>query len=273
MTRHIAQALSLELIDAESRNWRRARPKDPDAVDLAMQGWSIVNKPPSRDRARRAHDLFSTSLAMDRQLVDSLVGLAYVLVSTADQGWSDHPEQDVDRAGELLDEALELEPKNAAVHRVRSWILGFQIRLPDAIAAAERAIALNRNDSMAHRLLALFELQSGRAERSRAVIEQAIRLSPRDPNHWGSIAILARAQIELGEIEAALSNLRAAVVANPDANFVRLYFATALGRMGVDQEAREAVAEYLRMCPDLEAGKTEAQLVMPKAQLELAARG
>lgn len=64
-------------------------------------------------------------------------------------------------------------------------------------AAAERAVALNRNDSIAHRLLALFELQSGRAERSRAVIEQAMRLSPRDPNHWGSIAILARAQIRV----------------------------------------------------------------------------
>lgn len=119
VTRHIAQALSLELIDAESRNWRRARPKNPDAVDLAMQGWSIINQPSSRDRARRARDLFSTSLAMDRQLVDSLIGLAYVLVSTADQGWSNETLSEMlDRAGELRTEALEFEPKNAAVHRV-----------------------------------------------------------------------------------------------------------------------------------------------------------
>ena len=51
----------------------------------------------------------------------------------------------------------------------------------------------------------LFELQAGRADRSRAVIEQAMRLSPRDLNHWGSLAILARAQIALAEIDAAFA--------------------------------------------------------------------
>ena len=271
VTQRIAQALSLELVDAESRSWRRARPKNPDAVDLAMQGWSLMNQPANRDRARQARDLFATSLRMDGQLVDSLVGLAYVLVANADG--SDSPDQDVDWAEELVDKALALEPKIAAAHRVRSWIFGFRNQLPDSIAAAERAITLNRNDSMAHRLLALFELQAGRADRSRAVIEQAMRLNPRDPNHWGSMAILARAQIALGEIEAALINLRAAIVANPNANFVRLYFATAHGRMGRDREARESIAEYLRMSPDLMAGKSEAVKTVMKAQLELAARG
>jgi tetratricopeptide (TPR) repeat protein len=210
---------------------------------------------------------------MDGQLLDSLVGLAYVLVANAAQEWSDNPDQDVDRADELVDRALALEPKIAAAHRVKSWIFGFRNQLPDSIAAAERAITLNRNDSMAHRLLALFELQAGRADRSRAVIEQAMRLSPRDPNHWGSLAILARAQIALGEIEAALINLGAAIVANPNAHFVRLYFATAYGRLGRDREAREAIAEYLRTSPDLMAGKSEAVKTVMKAQLELAARG
>lgn len=273
VTQRIAQALSLELVDAESRSWRRARPKNPDALDLAMQGWSLMNQPASRDRACQARDLFATSLRMDGQLVDSLVGLAYALVANAAQEWSDSPDQDVDWAEELVDKALALEPKIAAAHRVRSWIFGFRNQLPDSIAAAERAIALNRNDSMAHRLLALFELQAGRADRSRAVIEQAMRLSPRDPNHWGSLSILGRAQIALGEIEAALINLHAAIVANPNANFVRLYFATAYGRMGRDKEARESIVEYLRMCPDLMAGKSEAVKTVIRAQLELAVRG
>ena len=132
---------------------------------------------------------------------------------------------------------------------------------------------MNRNDSMAHRLLALFELQIGHPERSRAVIEQAMRLSPRDPNHWGSLWILARAQIALGESEAALTNLRTAMIANPDVNLVRLHLATAYGQMGRDKEAREAIAEFLRMSPDLMADKSEAIKTVMKAQIELAARG
>jgi adenylate cyclase len=60
VTQRIAHALSLELIDAESRSSRRPRPKNPDAVDLAMQGWSLLNQPPNRHRFREARDIFET---------------------------------------------------------------------------------------------------------------------------------------------------------------------------------------------------------------------
>lgn len=100
-----------------------------------------------------------------------------------------------------------------------------------------------------------------------------MRLSPRDPNHWSSLWIFARAQIALGETEAALTTLRMAIAANPDINLVRLHFATAYGRMGRDKEAREAIAEFLRMSPDLMVGKSESVRKVMKAQLELAARG
>jgi adenylate cyclase len=273
VTQRIAQALSLELIDAESRSSRRSRPKNPDAVDLAMQGWSLLNQEATRDRARQARDIFESSLRMEGELVDTLVGLAYVLVANAERGWSDSPDRDVDRAEELVNKALALEPKRADANRTKSWVLGYQNRLREAIAAAETAIALNRNDSLAHRLLAMLELQVGRPERGRALIEQAIRLSPRDPNHSDSLGILARAQIALGESEAALANLRTAIATNPDLNYVRLYFATAYGRMRRDKEAREAIAEFLRMTPDLMAGKSEEVQIVTKAQLELAARG
>jgi tetratricopeptide (TPR) repeat protein len=172
-----------------------------------------------------------------------------------------------------VNRALAFEPKTAAAHRVKSWVLSYRNRLPGAIAATETAIALNRNDSSAHRLLALFELHSGRPERSREMIERAMRLSPRDPNHSSSLAILARAQIALGESEAALTNLRSAIAVNPDLNYIRLYFATAYGGMGRDKEAREAIAEFLRTCPDLMAGRSETVRTVMKAQLELAARG
>jgi tetratricopeptide (TPR) repeat protein len=191
----------------------------------------------------------------------------------AHRGWSDDPDSDVDRAEELITRALALNPKMGSAHRVRVWVLGYRYQLQEAIVASETAIALNRNDSYAHRLLALHELQSGRPERSRALIEQEMRLSPRDPNHWVSLAYLARAQIALGESEAALTNLRKAIALNPDVEYIRLYVATAYGRMGKDREAREAIAEFLRLVPDLMAGQSEAVKTIMKAQLELAARG
>jgi tetratricopeptide (TPR) repeat protein len=179
----------------------------------------------------------------------------------------------VDRAEELITKALALDPKMGSAHRVRASVLGYRHQLQEAIVASETAIALNRNDSYAHRLLALYELQSGHPQRSRALIEQEMRLSPRDPNHWSSLQFLARAQIALGETEAALVNLRKAIALNPDVEFIRLFVATAYGRMGKDKEAREAIAEFLHLIPDLMEGQSEAGKTIMKAQLELAARG
>jgi class 3 adenylate cyclase/tetratricopeptide (TPR) repeat protein len=273
VTRRIAKVLSFELVDAESRGSRRLRSKSIGAVDLAMQGWSLLNQPPTRHHLRGARDLFETSLGMDSQLVDSLVGLAHVFVGNADRGWSDHPDQDVYHAEELVNKALAINPKLAAAHSIRSWVLCLRNRLPEAIVAAETAIAFNRNDRLAHILLAVSELELDRPERSRAMIQQAIRLSPRDPNHSDCLAILARSQIALGECEAALTNLRKAMAMSPELNYIRLFLATAYGRMGRDKEAREAIAEYLRMSPNLMASKSESAVMIVNAQLELAARG
>jgi adenylate cyclase len=273
VTQRIAQALTLELIDAESRSSKHSCPDNPDSVDLAMRGWSLLNQPADKHRWREARRLFEASLSMDGQLVTSLVGLAHILMVNVDWEWSDHRDQDVGRAEEMVNKALALDPKMAAAYRVKSSVFAYHDQLPQAIAVVETAIALNRNDSLAHTLLARYELQSGRPERSRVVIEQAIRLSPRDPNMWRFLQILARAQIALGESEAAMTNLRKAIAANTDMNYVRLYLATAYGQMGRDKEARDAVAEFLRMTPDLMAGASEAGTTVMSVQLELAARG
>jgi adenylate cyclase len=276
VTRHIAQALNLELIDAESRSSKRTRPNNPDAVDLAMQGWSVLNQSMNADRLRKARHLFEASLAKEERLVTSLVGLANTIAAGADLGRGSGrplPEETLDRARELLDTALALDPKMAAAYRVRAWLLSYHDRLLEAVAAAETALALNRNDSVAHALLGLLELQLGNSKRSREVIQQAIRLSPRDPNLWFALQVLARAQIALGESDEALITLDRAITANPDETFFRVFIATAHGRMGRDTEAREAIAEFLRLNPNLMSDQSEASKGFLRAQLELCARG
>lgn len=273
VTQRIAQALSLELIDAESRFSRRHRPHSPDAIDLALQGWSFLNRPANRQNNIEARHLFERSLAIDEQMTSSLVGLASVCVGDFDQGWSSHPQGDLDRAAGLIDRALAIDAKIAIAYRVRSWICSASSLIPEAITAAETAIALNRNDSMAYSLLALALLHYGDAERSRLAGERALKLSPRDPNLWAPLSLVARAQLLSGENDAALANLRRAALANPTASLIRFNLAGAYGRMGRDREAREAIGEFQRMVPDLMEGRPENELTIIRGQIELAARG
>jgi TolB-like protein len=273
VTRRIAQSLSIELIDAESRIAKSARPDNPDAIDLAMQGWSFLNQPTNGQQLGEAQRLFEASLNLDKRLTSALLGLASVFMTRADIGWTEDPEADANRAEKLVNEVLRLDSRIAAAHRIRSMVLAFRHQLPQAVSAVEEAIALNRNDSVAHRLLALLELQSGRPERSRIMIEQTMRLSPRDPYRWAFFTILGRAQVALDECDSALLNFRQALSLNPAMTFITTWIATALGRMGRTEEARAAISELLRSRPDLKATRSEAEQTVVDAQVELAVRG
>ena len=116
-------------------------------------------------------------------------------------------------------------------------------------------------------------LHQGDAEQSRLAGEKALKLSPRDPNLWAPLSVVARAQLLSGDNDAALANLHRAALANPTASFIRLNLAGAYGRMGRDREAREAIGEFLRMVPDLMEGRPESELTIIRGQIELAARG
>jgi class 3 adenylate cyclase/TolB-like protein len=50
ITGRSARRLDLELINQESRRAEIARPNAPDAVDLAMRGWAVLNQPYSREQ-------------------------------------------------------------------------------------------------------------------------------------------------------------------------------------------------------------------------------
>ena len=54
VTQRIAGALNVALIDAESQRAQRERPNNPDAVDLTMRGWALLNKPASRESMQNA---------------------------------------------------------------------------------------------------------------------------------------------------------------------------------------------------------------------------
>jgi tetratricopeptide (TPR) repeat protein len=113
----------------------------------------------------------------------------------------------------------------------------------------------------------------GHPERSPALIEQAIRLSPRDPQLSFWLLTLGRAQSDLGQTEAAIGNLRKAVAANPSPAWMRISLAAVYARSGRNVEAREAMAEALRMMPDPMAGQPEATIRGMRAQIELALHG
>jgi adenylate cyclase len=103
----VARTLSVELINVEGRRAPRA---NPDAVDLTMRGWSILNAAPQQEDAKRAVTVFEDALRIDPDNSQARVGLAQTLTLIHRNRW--HPDRALilARADEAVTRAIALSP-------------------------------------------------------------------------------------------------------------------------------------------------------------------
>jgi tetratricopeptide (TPR) repeat protein len=108
-------------------------------------------------------------------------------------------------------------------------------RAQQAIAEAERALALDRN--LAHArggVLATANIATGRAEQVEGHVQDAIRLSPRDKDLYVWAMLAGMANLCLAEDDTAVTWLRRSVETNRKSNGAVL----ACGRFGQFGQAR-----------------------------------
>jgi TolB-like protein/Flp pilus assembly protein TadD len=246
ITSRIAVALNLELIGAEA-----ARPTDhPDALDCFLRGRAAANKPHTRDTRVEAISMFERALALDPRSVAALSSLAGVLAGRAGEGWADSPDADIARAEGLANQALAASPRSPVAHYAKGQVLRIQGRCEGAIAEYETAISLDRNLVFPIAALGWCKLLTGSMEEVIPRIEQAIRLSPRDPAmsnwyRWIGVAHLLQSRID--EATLWFERARNANPARPD---VRASLASAYGLKGRTDRAAAELAEARRLNSD-----------------------
>jgi adenylate cyclase len=250
ITGRLARRLDLELTNEESRRAQSERPNDPDAVDLAMRGWSVLNQPYSRERLEQSRSLFEQALHIDPGLSKALVGLSRTLATEVNYRWSAAPAEALARADDLVSRVLSASPNNAMAHFVKGEILRAGGKdFESAIREYEAAIAINPSLAPAYAQLGHAEIRAGRAEEAFVPLQTAIRLSPRDPllNIW--YFIICHADTHLGRDDAAIEWCRRSVAIGPFwISYVDL--ASAYAWTGRKDEAQAAVAELLKLMPN-----------------------
>src|SRR5262249_21785802 len=177
ITHRIAVALDFELVGAEA-----TRPAvNRDAQDYIMRGRAIRLKPPWRETRAEAIALFEQALALDRQSVAAQSWLAIALTARVLDSMSGTPAADIARAEDLAERALAAAPRSSPAHFAKGQVLRAQHRHEEAILEYETVIALNRDWAHAYSHLGWCKFRSGSMEELIPAQEQAIRLSPRDP--------------------------------------------------------------------------------------------
>jgi TolB-like protein/class 3 adenylate cyclase len=250
ITSRIAIALNLALVDAEAV---RAS-EHPNALDYIFRGRAAAYRSVSRDNHTEAIGLYERALTLDPWSVEALSQLATYLAARAMNGMTDSAAADIARAEGLAGQAVAASPRSARAHyakgqvlRAQAQVLGAQRRYEEAIAEYETALALNRNLVFAIAAVGRCKLMTGAIEEVIPLLEQAIRLSPRDPGIFNWYLWIGRVHLLQSRIDEAIIWLERGRNANPAHREPHAYLASAYALKGDTERAAAELAEARRL--------------------------
>jgi len=249
ITGRMAHALHLELIEVEAGRVSREHAPSPRAHDLVLRGNALVNRQ-SRDAVAAARSYFQQATALDPQSVAAWTGIARSYFADLDGGWVNARRAWLRQARAATDRAAAINPNYADVHLLHGAGLFFDGRMEEALVAFERQIALTRNYAPAYLWIARAQIALGRPAESLAPMQEAIRLSPRDPQLQQFYATLATAQLHLANDEAAVAWAEKAIALRPDWTDAYPLLIAAATLRGDNSKAQSALSEYRRQLPE-----------------------
>jgi adenylate cyclase len=243
ITRQIAMALNTELVAAEAR-----RPtENPDALDYILRGRAASHKTATPEKHAQAIDLFEHALALDPGSVEVQTSLAGALIDRVNSGMTTARTADIARAKELIGQALARSPDSTGAHLVKGLVLRAEGRCDLAIPEYERVIASNRNSAGALFSLGVCKLQTGSIEEVIPLEEQAIRLSPRDPNVFNRYLVIGQVHLLQSRTEEAIVWLERARTGNQGSPWPHSWLASAYGLKGDLDRASAELGEARRL--------------------------
>ena len=253
ITSRIATALNLALIGAEA-----VRPSEhPDALDYILRGRAVYNKQQTRDNYAEAISLYEQALALDPRSIEAQRLLANALIGRNLFNPSNSAAADIARAEALIGQVLAASPSNHLAHhtngqllRVQAQALGAQGRCEEAIREYEAALATDRNLVQAIYGLGQCKLFTGSIDETIPLAEQAIRLSPRDPQIGIFYNQIGRVHLLQSRTDEAILWLEKARSANPAHPDFRAWLAAAYGLKGENERATAELAEARRLSGD-----------------------
>jgi adenylate cyclase len=225
ITGRIARMLGLELVVLAARSIELEHHTSPTASDLALQGWAAVYKPTTPETRAEARRLFERALEVDPHALRAMTGLSLTLANLVINGQSPNPAEDVRRADALSQQAVRLDPNNAAAHALRARVLQAQRRQQEAAEEYRVSLQINGNIPTTTLFLGETKVFTGKSADAIPLFERAFELSPRDPGLGTWQFEMGRAMILLRRDDEALAWLSKSVATNPRLAYGQLYYA------------------------------------------------
>jgi tetratricopeptide (TPR) repeat protein len=246
VVRRIAVTLNLELMTIEAGHTT----SNPDALDYIFRGRSVMSQPRTRGSYTEAISLLERALALDPRSLEAQSRLATYLSARVMDNMTGSHASDIARAEVLAEQALASSPRSQLAHMAKGQVLRAQGRYAEAIPEYETALAINRNLATALRHIGQCKLFSGCPEETIPLVEQAIRLSPRDPQIGTFLSEIGRVHLLQSRTDEAILWLERARKASSGHPNVRAFLASAYALSGETQRAATELTEARRLSSD-----------------------
>ncbi len=242
VTAKIVTALAVKLTAGEQKLIAQRGTKNVEAYDAYLQGWEVLHLG-TRKVLPEAVRLFKIAVELDPNFSMAHAALARAYTSAIDRGidrelgWTD--------ARSLRDKHLQMAMKNPGPYTYRAVAQArvYQRKHEEALAAAERAVALSPNDADSHYSMARVLIYIGRPAEGLEFLHKAMRHNPHYPAYY--LWWVGLAQFSLEQYEEAVNSYERLLKRNPKSSIWIL--AAAHAHLGRQQKAADVLTKYLNM--------------------------
>jgi adenylate cyclase len=251
VTLAIVTAIEPALGSAERERAHRKPSESLGAWESYQRGlWHAYRFTAAENAEAQSH--FRRAIERDPNFAPGHAGLAYALFLSVMLGFGGDAESSVAEASEAAHRAIMLDPEDAFGQATLGRVHQMKGEHEAAISAYEKALALNPNYASAHYGLGWALIYSGRPEEGLPVVDEAIRLSPRDPMLWGFLTLKGLAFVAMDRHEEALKWIRKALRQSNAGVRTHVFEVIALAHLGRIEEAKEALQRVYTIKSDFD---------------------
>jgi TolB-like protein len=239
-----------EILLIEARRSSSRAAVDATAYDYMLRSIPLIGRM-EHDAFVQAGEYLSRAIALEPDYAAAYAWYAYWHVFYVGQDWSDNPKATMEKAGELAERAIVLDPFDARGLTISGHVRAFlHRRLREAMALHERALSLNPNLAMAWALSAVTHAYAGDPEEAERRNNRYKKLSPLDPHAFFFDAFFVLIHLMKRDYETAVEVGRSVSQLNPAFTATYKPYLAALGHLHRDQEAAIVRRRLLALEPD-----------------------
>ena len=259
MTESVVGAIEPKLQLAEIERVKHKQAAHLDAYDLLLRAQQFEYEFAEQSLAAALRCL-EQALAIDPCYAPALGLAAYCYVERRIQGWAQDLEAEAAEGLRLAVRAIELAREDANVLWMAAYAgRSFGMDQDRAKELLDRSLRLNPNSAMAL-TIAAWNQAIQNPGMALELLRRAERLSPRDPRAWVMDAQRAFAHFVAGQYKDAAAAAKKGLAQNPRSARALRLLAASLARLGEREQAAVAIRELLTIDPQLTISKVHLHL-------------